>query len=114
MAERTVIYITGPQECKNAHQLECFSCAELVLRNGVNFGSSSEDLHVSFTVSRSGKGLIDIQAIVRSSLFFCFLKFTKLLAEPRIYWAFLYRNNEQRHTRQRLPNVGVFTTKNSY
>lgn len=31
--------------------------------NGVNFGTSSDDLHVSFTVSRSGKGLIDLQAI---------------------------------------------------
>ncbi|KAG1860706.1 hypothetical protein DFJ58DRAFT_778581 [Suillus subalutaceus] len=31
--------------------------------NGVNFGASSADLHVSFTTSRSGKGLIDIQAV---------------------------------------------------
>lgn len=31
--------------------------------NGVNFGDSSEDLYVTFTVTRSGKGLIDIQAI---------------------------------------------------
>ncbi|KAG0709375.1 hypothetical protein DFH29DRAFT_888085 [Suillus ampliporus] len=31
--------------------------------NGVNFGASSEDLHVSFTKPLSGKGLIDIQAV---------------------------------------------------
>ncbi|KAG1808724.1 uncharacterized protein BJ212DRAFT_1382825 [Suillus subaureus] len=31
--------------------------------NGVNFGASSANLHVSFTTSRSGKGLIDIQVI---------------------------------------------------
>ncbi|KAG2157735.1 uncharacterized protein EDB93DRAFT_1325942, partial [Suillus bovinus] len=35
--------------------------------NGVNFGASSEDLHVSFTTSRSQNGLIDLQ-IVDSTL----------------------------------------------
>ncbi|KAG2124794.1 hypothetical protein DEU56DRAFT_826571, partial [Suillus clintonianus] len=34
--------------------------------NGVNFGDSSADLHVSFTKPRSEKGLIDIQ-VVRSA-----------------------------------------------
>ncbi|KAG2075691.1 hypothetical protein BDR04DRAFT_1150019 [Suillus decipiens] len=31
--------------------------------NGINFGASSADLHVSFTTSRSEQGLIDIQAV---------------------------------------------------
>ncbi|KAG1740046.1 hypothetical protein EDB19DRAFT_1908641 [Suillus lakei] len=31
--------------------------------NGVNFGDSSADLHVSFTMSRSEKGLVDLQAV---------------------------------------------------
>lgn len=31
--------------------------------NGVNFGASSEDLHVSFTTPRSKDGLIDIQIV---------------------------------------------------
>ncbi|KAG2157724.1 uncharacterized protein EDB93DRAFT_1101052 [Suillus bovinus] len=45
--------------------------------NGVNFGVPSEDLQVSFTTSQSDDGLIDLQIVVWSPLFFYFLKFTQ-------------------------------------